>query len=99
MRTSTLVKIAIAFIVGIAAVVWVCYISFKPSVMSFEATNAPGPLVTPVPTRPPPPVGPVRANPEPTQAQDEMPAIIPTIAPRVVTPAPNMPNGPPPPDG
>jgi hypothetical protein len=99
LRTSTLVKIAVAFIVGIAAVLWLCYISFKPSVMSFEATNTPGPLATPVPTRPPPPVGPVRPNPMPTQAQDEIPAIIPTIAPRVVAPAPNTPNGPPPPDG
>jgi hypothetical protein len=98
LRTSTLVKIAIAFIVGIAAVVWLCYISFKPSVMAFDSTNAPGALATPPPTRPPPPAGPVRPNPMPTQEQDGIPAIIPT-APRIVTPAPNTPNGPPPPDG
>lgn len=101
LKKSTLVSIAVAFIIGIAAVVWVCYVSFKGSVMSFEATNAPGPLPTTAPAPPPPtrlpvPVRPVAA---PTQAPFVFPTAIPKIAPNPVTPPPFQPNGPPPPDG
>jgi hypothetical protein len=107
LKQSTLVTIAVAFVVAIVAVIWVCYFSFKGSVMSFEASNAPGPLPTPVATRPPPPVGPppverasVAPHTEaPARVEDVFPASIPTIAPTVVTPVPQLPNGPPPPDG
>jgi hypothetical protein len=101
LQKSTLVSIAVAFLVGIAGVIWICYISFKGSVMSFDSTNAPGALATPVPTRPPQPVvaapaaAPVREDVFPTF----IPTMVPTRAPVVVTPEPVRPNGPPPPDG
>lgn len=92
------------FIVGIVAVVWVCYVSFKGPVMSFESANAPGPLAAPAPAplaapapaRPQPVASPVAA---PTHSEDVFPTLIPTAAPRVVTPATNDQNGTPPPDG
>jgi hypothetical protein len=101
LKQSTLVAIAVTFLVGIAAVVWVCYISFKGSVMAFDSTNAPGPLVTPPPARPPvytaaPAVAPAVA---PARSEFVFPTSIPIAAPAVVTPVPNRPNGPPPPDG
>jgi hypothetical protein len=97
-KKSTLVSIAITFIVGIGAVIWLCYVSFKDPVMSFETTNAPGPLPTAPPTLPPVVVArPVVA---PTQSQDVFPRIIPTIPrPIIVTPAPNGQHEPPAPDG
>lgn len=101
MRKSTLVSIAVAFLVGIAAVIWVCYASFKGSVMSFEATNAPAPLVTPTPIRPP--VAGAAHVAAPAQAQDVFPTLIPTLAPTapppIATPPPAGQPGPPPPDG
>jgi hypothetical protein len=103
LKQSTLVSIAVAFLVAIGAVIWVCYLSFKGSVMSFETTNAPAPLATPPPTRPPPPVGAPVVAPEraPAQAQDVFPTFIPTLAPTAAPQAPSrqLPNGPPPPDG
>jgi hypothetical protein len=104
LRKSTLVSIAVTFLVASAAVVWVCYISFKSSVMSFEDTNAPGgaqaqvtPLPVRVPVRPPPAA--VAPTPEPTEEPALNPALIPTMAPIVIPrTSPGRPNGRPPPD-
>ena len=104
MRKSTLVSIAVTFLVASAAVVWVCYISFKSSVMSFEDTNAPGGAqaqVTPLPVRVPMrvtvPAG--APTPVPTDEPTLNSALFPTMAPLVVPNGRAKPNGPPPPDG
>jgi hypothetical protein len=101
LRKSTLVSIAVTFLVASAVVVWICYASFKSSVMSFEDTNAPGGAqaqVTPVPVMHPPLRLPVAPTPVPTDEPVLNPALIPTMAPLVVPSSPGKPNGPPPPD-
>jgi hypothetical protein len=103
LRKSTLVSIAVTFLVASAAVVWVCYISFKSSVMSFEDTNAPGGAqaqVTPLPVRVPMRVTVPAAAPTPVPTEEPTlnPALVPTMAPLVVPNGTAKPNGPPPPD-
>jgi hypothetical protein len=103
LRKSTLVSIAVTFLVASAAVVWICYISFRSSVMSFEDTNAPGGAqaqVTPLPVRVPMRVTVPAAAPTPVPTEEPAlnPALIPTMAPLVVPKSPSRPNGPPPPD-
>jgi hypothetical protein len=101
LRKSTLVSIAVTFLVASAVVVWICYASFKSSVMSFEDTNAPGGAqaqVTPLPVMHPPLHLPVAPTPVPTDEPVLNPALIPTMAPLVVPSSPGKPNGPPPPD-
>lgn len=96
MKQSSIISIAVALIIATVAVVWICYASFKDSVMAFDSTNAPAnlapataPAVVPAPVLAPTPVA------------------VPTHAPAVYRPAPvyvppvpvNGPTQPPPPDG
>jgi len=99
LKKSTLVTIAVAFLVGIGAVIWICYASFKGSVMAFDSTNAPAPLATPTPISPAPQAAATVAAPVQDVFPTNIPTLAPTAAPAVETPPPVRPNGPPPPDG
>jgi hypothetical protein len=97
LKRSTLVSIAVFFLVGSALVVWICYASFKSSVMSFEETNAPAQTVSPTPTRRPLPV--VVPTDVPTQPPEIDPLLlIPTQAPTAAPSTPGRPHGIAPPD-
>ena len=99
MKQSTIISIAVALIIATVVVVWICYASFKDSVMAFDSTNAPAnlvpsqvaaPVTVPVPLRMQPPVA------APTKVPTVYrppPAYVPPVEPV------NGPTQPPPPDG
>lgn len=99
MKQSSIISIALALIIATVAVVWICYASFKDSVMAFDSTNAPAKLV-------PTPVAAPVSYPAPVRVAP--PVAVPTKAPTISRPAPvyvppvepvNGPTQPPPPDG
>jgi hypothetical protein len=99
LKQSSIISIALALIIATVAVVWICYASFKDSVMAFDSTNSPAKLV-------PSPVAAPVAMPVPVRVQP--PVAVPTKAPPVYRPPPVYappvtpvygPTQPPPPDG